>query len=224
MKRDNRRGPELLPALPSPPALHATDLATLENRPDIAVLDTRSRDAFFKGHLAGSLLTELDYQFCSIAGSYVAEGIPVYLIVHERRLDEAVRALIRVGLDRIAGYITPDTIADYERQGGTLRRTATIDMRQMEDERTAGRAHVLDVRGATEFEAGHVPGAIHVPHTRIGVSLDTVPTDKPLLVYCNSGARAAAAAAMLERLGLTAIDVNDNFANYRHADPVTSHG
>jgi hydroxyacylglutathione hydrolase len=146
------------------------------------------------------------------------------LIVHERRLDEAVRALIRVGLDRIAGYITPDTIADYERQGGTLRRTATIDMRQMEDERTAGRAHVLDVRGATEFEAGHVPGAIHVPHTRIGVSLDTVPTDKPLLVYCNSGARAAAAAAMLERLGLTAIDVNDNFANYRHADPVTAHG
>jgi rhodanese-related sulfurtransferase len=92
----------------------------------------------------------------------------------------------------------------------------------LEVQRARGRAHVLDVRGAAEFEAGHVPGALHVPHTRIGVNADALPTDKPLLVYCNSGARAAAAVAMLERLGLTAIDVNDNFANYRR-DHVAAH-
>jgi hydroxyacylglutathione hydrolase len=220
MKRDNRRGPALLTALPSPPALNATDLAALEDRRDIAVLDTRSRAAFFEGHLAGSLLAELDYQFCSIAGSYVAEGTPVYLVVQESRLDEAVRALIRVGLDRVVGYITPDTLADYGRQGARLRRTPTLNMAALEEQRIAGRAHVLDVRGAAEFDAGHVPGALHIPHTRIGVSGDTLPTDKPLLVYCQSGARAAAAVAMLERLGLTAIDVNDNFASYRRADHV----
>ena len=123
MKRDNRRGPELLPALPSPPLLHVADLAPLENRRDIAVLDTRSREAFFDGHLAGSLLTELDYQFCSIAGSYVAEGTPIYLVVDETRLDEAIRALIRVGLDRVVGYVTPETLADYGRQGGSLGQT-----------------------------------------------------------------------------------------------------
>jgi hydroxyacylglutathione hydrolase len=77
---------------------------------------------------------------------------------------------------------------------------------------------VLDVRGLAEFEAGHVPDALHVPHTRIGADVGSLPADKPLLVYCNSGARAAAAVAMLERLGLTAIDVNDNYANYRRAD------
>jgi hydroxyacylglutathione hydrolase len=215
MKRDNRRGPALLTALPTPPPLQATDLAALENRRDIAVLDTRGRNAFFEGHLAGSLLTELDYQFCSIAGSYVAEDTPVYLVVHESRLDEAVRGLIRVGLDRVAGYVTPDTLSDYGRHGGRLRQTATIDMGQLEEGRSGGRAHVLDVRSAAEFEAGHVPGALHVPHTRIGLTVDTLPMDKPLLVYCNSGARAAAAVAMLERLGLTAVDVNDNIANYR---------
>jgi len=82
---------------------------------------------------------------------------------------------------------------------------------------------VLDVRGAAEFEAGHVPGAIHVPHTRIGVNVNVIPTDKPLVVYCNSGARAAAAVAMLERLGVTAIDVNDNFANYRRVEQMSAH-
>ena len=222
MKRDNRRGPELLSKLPSPPPLHASDLAVLENRTDIAVLDTRSRDAFFAGHLAGSLLTELDYQFCSLAGSYVPEGMSMYLVVDETRLDEAVRALIRVGLDGIAGYITPETLVNYGRRGGVLHRTRTIDMSTLEAERVSGRAHVLDVRGLAEVETGNVPGALHVPHTRIGVSVDKLPVDKPLLVYCNSGARAAAAVAMLARLGFNAIDVNDNFANYRRAEQVAA--
>jgi hydroxyacylglutathione hydrolase len=223
MKRDNRRGPTLLTALPSPPLLQVADLASLENRLDIAVLDTRFRQAFFDGHLAGSLLTELDYQFCSIAGSYVPEGTPIYLVVDQLRQDEAIRALIRVGLDHVVGYVTPETLADYRRQGGQLRQTPSIDMSQLEKDRTAGRAHVLDVRGAAEFEAGHVPDAMHVPHTRIGVNVKALPTDKPLLVYCNSGARAAAAVAMLERLGLTAIDVNDHFANYRRAEHMSAH-
>jgi hydroxyacylglutathione hydrolase len=222
MKRDNRRGPELLPVLPAPPRLDVSDLAALENRSDIAVLDTRPRDAFFAGHLAGSVLTELDYQFCSIAGSYVEEGSPIYLAVDETRVDEAVRALVRVGLDRVVGYFTPETLADYKRQGGSLRRTATIDMATLEEQRTSGRAHVLDVRGAAEFEAGHVPDALHVPHTRIGINVHNLPVDKPLLVYCNSGARAAAAVSMLERLGFTAVDVDDNFANYRRAEQIAA--
>jgi hydroxyacylglutathione hydrolase len=222
MKRDNRRGPELLTALPSPPPVPASDLTGLENRPDIAVLDTRARNAFFEGHLASSLLTELDYQFCSIAGSYVPEGTPIYLVVDETRLDEAVRALIRVGLDRIVGYITPETLANYRRLGGTLHRTTTIGLAALEAERVGGRVHVLDVRGVAEFETGHVPNALNVPHTRIGVNVDNLPADKPLLVYCHSGARAAAAVAMLTRLGFTEIDVNDNFANYRRAEELST--
>jgi hydroxyacylglutathione hydrolase len=217
MKRDNRRGPELLPALPSPLRLEASELRPLENRPDIAVLDTRPREAFFEGHLAGSLLVELDYQFCSIAGSYVAEGTPIYLVVDDARLDEAVRALIRVGLDRIVGYFTPDTLAEYA-TSGALFDTTTITMASLEHERVSGRAHVLDVRGAAEFDAGHVPDALHVPHTRIAVNANALPVDKPLLVYCNSGARSAAAVSMLARLGFDAVDVNDNFANYRRAE------
>jgi hydroxyacylglutathione hydrolase len=91
-------------------------------------------------------------------------------------------------------------------------------MAGLEEQRVGGRAHVLDVRGAAEFEAGHVPDTLHLPHTRIGTDVGNLPVDKPLLVYCNSGARAAAAVAMLTRLGVDAIDVNDNFANYRPAE------
>jgi hydroxyacylglutathione hydrolase len=215
MKRDNRRGPALLQSLPSPPALSASDLAALEDRSDLVVLDTRPRRAFFDGHLGGSLSAELDQQFCAIAGSFVPEDMPVYLLVDDSRLDEAVRALIRIGLDRIAGHIAPEELAAFKRQRGGLRRTATIDMAGLEAGRVEGRGHVLDVRGLAEFDAGHVPGALHVPHTRIGVAVNRLPADKPLLVHCSSGARAAAAVALLTRLGFTAIAVDDQFANYR---------
>ena len=148
MKRDNRRGPALLPALPAPPRLSVPDVAMLAARRDVAVLDTRARDAFLEGHLAGALLTELDHQFCAIAGSYVAEHTPIVLVVDDPRVDDAVRALVRVGLDRIVGYVTPETLADYGRQGGSLRPMATTDMAGFVEQRTVGRAHVLDVRGA----------------------------------------------------------------------------
>lgn len=223
MKRDNRRGPELLPALPSPPPLAASDVAGLDGRTDLVVLDTRSREAFFQGHLGGAILAELDEQFCTNAGSYVSEGAAIHLVADAVRVDEAVRALVRVGLDRIVGYITPDTLSDYAKQGGVLRRTRTIDMAAMEAERIAGRANVLDVRGLTEFEAGHVPGAIHVPHTRIATQIDSVPTGKPLLVHCSTGARAAAAVAMLARLGVDAIEVDDSFANYPRVEREAAH-
>ena len=222
MKRDNRRGPELMPALPAPVPLTAAELAPLTGRTDIALLDTRPRQAYFQGHLAGSILAELDYQFCSIAGSYVDEGTPLYLLVEKENLDEAVRALVRVGLDRVAGYFTPETLAAFEREGGTLRRTETADMAEMERRRVAGTARVLDVRNATEFEAGHVPGTLHIPHTRLGVNIDLLPKDLPLLVYCNSGARAAAVVSMLERHGLPAVEVNDLFSNYQRAEPAVA--
>lgn len=217
MKRDNRRGPALLQALPAPAPVDVEGIETLQNRLDIAVLDTRPRQAFFAGHVAGSILTELDYQFCSIAGSYVDEGTPIYLVVEAGRLDEAVRALIRVGLDRVVGYITPETLARFETHGGTLRHTEVIDMREMESRRAGGLAHVVDVRGAAEFEAGHVPGAIHIPHTRLATRLDALPQRSTLLVYCNSGARAAGAVSLLERHGYDAIEVDDRFTNYRPA-------
>jgi hydroxyacylglutathione hydrolase len=223
MKRDNRRGPALLPSFPSPARVAVSGFPALEARRDATVLDTRSRSAFLAGHLAGSILAELDYQFCAVAGSYVAEDTPVFLLVEPKRLDEALRALIRVGIDRIAGYATPEDLAAYARDGGRLRRTETIDIAEMERRRVSGHARVLDVRSDAEFEAGHVPGALHIPFTRIGAQLASLTAGLPLAVYCNSGARAAAAVSMLERHGIEAVSVADEFAKFRPADqPVAS--
>lgn len=221
MKRDNRRGPKILPSVPAPRQMDVVALQALANRLDVAVLDTRRRAEFLAGHLPGSILAELDFQFCTIAGSYLEEDAPVYLIVEEDRVGEAVLALVRIGLDRIDGYATPATLDAFARGGGTLAQTEVIDFRTLEARRLSGQAQVLDVRGKAEYDMGHVPGALNVAHTRLLERIAELRKDQPLVVHCLTGGRAAAAVSILERHGYRATAVNDLFAHYRRiGEPV----
>ena len=62
---------------------------------------------------------------------------------------------------------------------------------------------IVDVRFGTEFVAGHVPGAIHLPFWLAFVrarGLD-LPRDKPVVVYCAHGPRAALGKLALKLAG-----------------------
>ena len=63
-----------------------------------------------------------------------------------------------------------------------------------------GDALVVDVRDQSEYEAGHVLGARHLPLARLD-SHDLKRKDKTLILYCDSGDRAAKAAAALRKQG-----------------------
>ncbi|EKE69616.1 rhodanese-like domain-containing protein [Gallaecimonas xiamenensis] len=62
---------------------------------------------------------------------------------------------------------------------------------------------VLDVRSPEEFMAGHVPGAINIPHTDIPKHLKSLAAARhqELVVYCRSGRRAQLAITALEADG-----------------------
>jgi len=66
---------------------------------------------------------------------------------------------------------------------------------------------IVDVRSADEFAGGHVPGARNIPHTEIAARLDELGNDmgKELVVYCESGRRAAIAKGILEEAGFTRV-------------------
>ena len=69
-------------------------------------------------------------------------------------------------------------------------------------------ALLLDVRESAEFGAGHALGAKSVPiaqiEARAGADL-AKRKDKPLIVYCDGGERAARAAASLRKLGFSRV-------------------
>ena len=68
-------------------------------------------------------------------------------------------------------------------------------------EALAAGAVLIDVREASEYDAGHIPGAINVPLRTLTANLDKIPTDQPVFVYCASGHRAGMALSSLRTLG-----------------------
>lgn len=69
-------------------------------------------------------------------------------------------------------------------------------------------ALLLDVRTPGEFAAGHLSGAKNIPVQELGARLSELPSkSRPIVVYCRSGARSAAAASKLEKAGYTAHDL-----------------
>ena len=66
-------------------------------------------------------------------------------------------------------------------------------------------AVLLDVRQIDEFNAGHIDGAVLVPHDVIAVKVGAVVPDKntPVYVYCRSGRRSALAVEAMKKLGYT---------------------
>jgi phage shock protein E len=62
-------------------------------------------------------------------------------------------------------------------------------------------ATVVDVRTQAEFRGGAYQGAINVPLGELSSSFGRIPKDRPVVVYCASGARSAMAARILRRAG-----------------------
>ena len=62
---------------------------------------------------------------------------------------------------------------------------------------------IVDVRSSSEFERGHVPGAIHIPFWAAYARASQIPTspDQPVVIYCAHGPRAGLAKAALRSAG-----------------------
>ncbi|MGC4115779.1 MAG: rhodanese-like domain-containing protein [Myxococcales bacterium] len=67
-------------------------------------------------------------------------------------------------------------------------------------------ALLVDVRTQSEFEAGHVQGAINVSVVGLADRLAELgPKERQVIVYCRSGHRSAAAAAILRDAGFARV-------------------
>jgi rhodanese-related sulfurtransferase len=68
-------------------------------------------------------------------------------------------------------------------------------------------ATLLDVRSAGEFASGHLEGARLIPHDEVGRRKGELPSGAPVVVYCRSGRRSAAAATVLRGQGFEVYDL-----------------
>lgn len=217
MKRVNKEGPRVLGGLPIPPRMNSSELLQIDAAA-ISIIDTRDWDQFRTGHVEGSLSIPLINTFNTYAGSFIREDEKIVLIIDAEHLEEAVRDLIRVGLDHIIGWVDPSDLAQIEDK---LVQTKQYTVEQASSEIDSDDdLQPLDVRRATEFEAGHLPGAINSAHTRIADNLDQLPRDKKLLVSCLSGCRSARTSSFLQRKGFNVINLKGGWNAWQESQPV----
>ena len=65
----------------------------------------------------------------------------------------------------------------------------------------------VDVRSKSEYDSGHIKGALFIPLSEIEVRLSEIPRDKPVVLYCNGSScnRSIAAANILIKNGYTEV-------------------
>jgi adenylyltransferase/sulfurtransferase len=80
---------------------------------------------------------------------------------------------------------------------------------------------LVDVREPGEYEIVRIPGSVLIPKGDLPAKLSTLPQDKPVVLYCKTGARSAEALALLKGAGFaTAKHVQGGVVGWAHqVDP-----
>jgi rhodanese-related sulfurtransferase len=88
----------------------------------------------------------------------------------------------------------------FRSKAGTALREMTP--REVKDKLDRKAITLVDVREESEWRAGRIPGAVHVPLSRLEAGAVKIPQDRPVVLHCLSGARSARALAACQKLGL----------------------
>ncbi len=217
MKRINRDGPPILGGFTQPAR---GTLAGLREAmaSGAAVLDLRPADEFARGHVPGTLSIPLNKSFSTWAGWLVPYDQPIHLIATERDVAKAVRELAMIGLDLVAAAYEPRVLTEFRDQGGTLRTVTRSESRALAGRIQRGEVTVVDVRNRSEFDAGHIPGALHIPVGHLPSRLGEIPRHQPTVLHCQTGGRSAIAASVLLRLGVSNVtDLTDGLRGWQVA-------
>ena len=200
MKRVNADGPPLLEQGVEPAALDAHDFHRKVQDGHV-VIDLRNQTAFGAGHVRDAFGIGAE-KLSMWAAWVVPYDTPLLLVGDDDAIPEAARALTRVGLDDVRGWLRGGMSA-CRGPGLPVSDTPQISPEGLHRRLQAGDGtQVLDVRTDDEWADGHVPGALHIMGGYLPDRIDEVPRDRPVVVMCGSGYRSTIAASVLERAGV----------------------
>lgn len=203
MKKVNKEGPTLLKDLPKAKQLDRTAINDVITT-GAFIADLRSREAYAKAHIPGTVSIAERKDFSTFVGWFVDFERPFYFIAPaEDAVDEMIMALRGIGVDNIAGYALPEVIAD-----GTAK-LPEWSADELRARLPQNGLVIIDVRNKTEYLAEHIKGAKHIQLGHLPRHLDEIPRDRTVITQCQSGYRSQIAASLLRTRGF------DNVVNLR---------
>ena len=208
MEEYNLHGAPAMQVLPDPAPLSAAQFEKAISD-GMHILDMRSPEAFAGAFIPGSLAIPLE-MVPAYAGFFLPYNEPVGLVLDSLGdLDMAVRHLIRMGYDNIAGYLSGG-MHTWEVAGKQYDRIAAVHVDELVKRYEKHYDFtLLDVREAEEVEqTGKFPGALHIFLGDLPRNIQSVPRSRPVTTFCGSGQRAIIAASILKQAGYETVEDN----------------
>jgi len=190
MREVNRQGPTVYgPVTCALPALSVDQVRPLLDA-GATLVDVRPIASFAGGHIPGALSIELRPAFATWLG-WLAEPERdlVFVLDPDQDRVDLVRQAHNVGYERLVGELAGG-MAAWESARLPVDRISLVAAAEMT-------GPVLDLRQNSEFEAGHVPSALHV---ELGALTDAFDAGG-ITVMCGHGERAMTGASLLARAG-----------------------
>ncbi|MFD2597940.1 rhodanese-like domain-containing protein [Sphingobacterium corticis] len=204
MKVRNKTDRPLLLEVPTVEKLRLDDVLEAQQE-GVQVVDTRAKFAFAEGHLPKTLNIQLNNSFATWCGWMLNYQHDIVLIVDEDKSEDAVRKLMRIGMDRVRGYLS-STDADFLVAAST--KTKAVTQSELKELiRDTENLQLVDVRNASEYENGHIDGAINHFVGTLPKHFQSLSKELPVAIYCQSGDRAAIASSYLQQQGFEKIFV-----------------
>lgn len=202
MKTLNRVDRPLLTEVPTLEKLTAEAVRTALDK-GIKLIDTRNKTAFAEGFVPGSINIQGNNAFATWMGWFVTYQEPFMLVADDAQIEDLTRKLMRIGLDKVYGYVD-----DVRTLGVDLQKSNIIDIDTVKTYLNRDDVQVVDLRGASEYNSGHIEGAENVFVGTLPQHLDKISKDKPVVLYCQGGDRATIGYSLLASHGF------DNVRNY----------
>ena len=164
------------------------------------VLDVRPAVDYLAGHRHGALNVPVSgNSFATKSGFLLDHESPIVVQAGSAaEAERAVRGLRSVGFLELEGYVL----------GDGPERIEAVALDELDGLLQDG-AELIDVRERDERDGGYIAGSRNIPYRLLPMAGSDVPTDRPVVTICESGARAGIAASILAAKGVDARPVLD---------------
>jgi hydroxyacylglutathione hydrolase len=195
MKELNKVNRPLLTEVPELKHLTPDELQKAMDQ-GIKVIDTRNKIEFQAGFIPGTINIQGNNSFATWMGWFISYDEPFILIAAKSQLNDLTRKLMRIGMDNFYGYL--DAAQLDLAFSGQLVTAQMADLQEVIHNETGD---MIDLRGAAEYNTGHISGAKHVFVGTLLQNLDEIPKNRPVIIHCQGGDRSAIAYSLLVKNG-----------------------
>ncbi|NBL65158.1 MBL fold metallo-hydrolase [Flavobacterium sp. NST-5] len=202
MKHLNKVDRPLLTSVPKIKELSTSELMDNLSK-GIKLIDARNKTDFAKGFIPESINIQGNNSFATWAGWFLNYDEPFMILAPESQMEDLTRKLMRIGLDHNIGFIS-----STEAYSGELKQVEFISIEELKEIKDDENVQIVDIRGASEYQSGHIAGAENVFLGTMEENLDEISRTKKVIIHCQGGDRASIGYSLLVKNGYT------NVVNY----------